>query len=185
MNIQTQLNIVIVCPTCGKADKPFNHRPPGTSFGPWYCDHCGQEYSGVANGEHTTVVAGPRRSLKTLVLLEHRDTPYLFVVVEGSVTVSPGDEPNFSSNEFYYNEHTCPTNYLGVQAILDKGEDDPHGIFVWRETILMPEGFDATEVHNEQGIAGWQALFKTKLVLPQAPAKKPKKPTETPWPEWD
>jgi len=36
-----------------------------------------------------------------------------------------------TASEYFYNEHTCPTNFLRhVIRIIDaEGDDDPHGIF--------------------------------------------------------
>jgi hypothetical protein len=46
-------------------------------------------------------------------------------VVEG---IHHEDEDD--SHRYYYNEGTCPTNYLGVLKVFDdEGDDDPHGIF--------------------------------------------------------
>ncbi len=36
------------------------------------------------------------------------------------------------SQRYYYEEHTCPSNFLGVEKVMDdSGDEDPHGIFAF------------------------------------------------------
>ena len=40
------------------------------------------------------------------------------------------------NEEYFYNEHTCPTNYMTevVKVISEDGNEDPHGIFAYVKT---------------------------------------------------
>jgi hypothetical protein len=40
-------------------------------------------------------------------------------------------EFDIDNKRYFYEEHTCPTNYLGVEMVVDlnDGDTDPHGIF--------------------------------------------------------
>ena len=62
-------------------------------------------------------------------------------------------------HEYYYNEHTCPTNYMrNVVAVIDlKHQDqDPHGIFEYIATLDYDEkvedcNYDYTDVIKSFG----------------------------------
>lgn len=78
--------------------------------------------------------------------------------------------------EYHYNEHTCPTNWLGGQvcALLDRKDqdDDPHGLFevvtmVTHEEILKSDAFaDDYRSASARGSFGnlpWFEIFKDHL----------------------
>ena len=68
----------------------------------------------------------------TLVLLKRNG---IYLVVNGH-----GDAEH---DMYFYNEHTCPTNYMGdVEAVIYEKDADPHGVFEWVATIDKPEDFE-------------------------------------------
>ena len=44
--------------------------------------------------------------------------------------------------EYYYEEHTCPTNFIRVPMIAVDGDTDPHGIFRFVRSVWMTPGYD-------------------------------------------
>lgn len=90
---------------------------------------------------------------KTLVLL-HRDG--VFIVVEGCATFEPLESVN-EHNEYFYNEHTCPTNYLQVEAVCIDGNMDPHGVFEFVRTVWMTQEY--VEQREEEGFSGEDDLL--------------------------
>lgn len=126
-----------VCPHCGKTHgSAIDHIEPGGSFGPWFCDGCGQGFHGVMRGEATVIEKIPSgaRFADTLVLLEYppSDKPLRFLM-RGRRYELPGDPGDM---RFYYEQHSCPTNWIGQAVMISHGGcTDPHGFLRYvRET---------------------------------------------------
>ena len=83
---------------------------------------------------------------KTLVLLKIAD---VFFVVEGQAS---DDEHPDKHEEYYYTEHTCPTNFAqGFEAIVQGGSFDPHGCFEYVRSVWMPQRYaDAQKIVEER-----------------------------------
>jgi rubredoxin len=118
----------ILCPACGKDDFSVGHLPIGTKTA-WYCDVCGVRFKLhvlVNNEVECEVIEGERKE-KRRVVLQSSGPVTLHLK---TFTISPGDDEEFHA-EYYYNEHTCPTNFMrDVVKVIDKtGDDDPHGVF--------------------------------------------------------
>jgi len=118
--------VLVECPTCGKPDKPVVHECPQ------WCDHCGAEYR-VERKHGVLHVEATGRELKkienTFVVLKHGS---ISLVVKGIKL--KGTELG-ENDEYYYNEHICPVNYLqDVEEIYFEGEQDPHGVFQYHNT---------------------------------------------------
>jgi len=124
-----------------------------TSFGPWYCKKCHRGIFGdIMKGEIFLHFPNERQkemgmdsSKPSLVLLRLDPLPQsLFLVVKG---IMHGDKIDHENNAYYYNEHTCPTNYLQDAEVVIIGKDnDPHGLFEYVKSVPHP-GEDV-EVHN-------------------------------------
>jgi hypothetical protein len=61
----------------------------------------------------------------------------LFFIVEGAAIFCPIPELQ-ESRRFLYEEHTCPTNFIDIEAICFKGDMDPHGVFRHVRSVWMP-----------------------------------------------
>lgn len=118
----------IWCPECKQGAHAVSHLPVGTKTA-WYCDDCGAHFRvHVLSLDQVDCEAIPgERKVKRLVTLRSRAPVTL--LVEGMTLLPDDDEVHHA--QFYYDEHTCPTNYLGrvVEVIDEKGERDPHGVF--------------------------------------------------------
>ena len=80
----------------------------------------------------------------TLVLLKRNG---IYLVVNGYGN---------GNDAYFYNEHTCPTNYMDcVEAIIYEKDADPHGVFEWVATIDKPEDWD----YGPEEFEEWCALF--------------------------
>lgn len=83
---------------------------------------------------------------KTLSLLkiESVDAPVYFVVEGVAIfELNEGDEAFQSSQDYFYTEHTCPTNFIGGDVVMMcmDGDDDPHGCFDHVRSIWMTEAY--------------------------------------------
>lgn len=148
------------CPECGEYSFSWGYLKVGESFGPWYCEDCGLGIQGDVTDEGACIERASDRKLNTLVLLclyePLKGGEDVHIVVKGMTFVKEGEEPDFDHDVYFYNEHTCPWNYLRLP--LKAGEDtDPHGVFVHQETVLMPKDYDEDQSFDD--IDGWKALF--------------------------
>lgn len=126
----TEVKHYVECPYCSKSksrvDHLFKEYGSGTSFGPWYCDECGGAYKGKTKGSDIFVekLINQRKD-KCIVFLKNAN---VLLAVEGMYFDGDLDIDHLT---YYYDEHTCPTNYLRCEMVidLDDGDSDPHGIF--------------------------------------------------------
>lgn len=129
------------CPNCGEFSGSLTHIEIGRTFGPWYCVDCGYAYSGKRISRDSVDLKtynNCRKFIDTLVLLRINDEP-IFIIIKAEHPIEDNSEElNFSSNEYFYNEHTCPANFMGVECIIQGEDADPHGIWQHVETITEP-----------------------------------------------
>lgn len=83
---------------------------------------------------------------KTLNLLkiESPSGPIYFVVEGlGVFDVQEGDEEFQRHNQYFYESHTCPTNFVGgdIVAVFTPEDDDPHGCFEHVRSVWMTDAY--------------------------------------------
>lgn len=131
----------VVCPHCGEEDGRVDHlfdRPPA-SFGPWYCETCRRGYVGrvfAPNDVEVEPHPGFIEDTLDLLVIQPQDRPVYFVV-KGIAMNGERD-----GKKYFYEEHSCPTNYVRCEAIISEGDSDPHGLFEYVRTVPLPEGWD-------------------------------------------
>ena len=141
LNTFTKPHRYIPCMHCGAGAFMVSHLIHGTRFGPWYCDDCGRSFTGrtVSDGSVEVEPHGGR-VVQTLVTLrrEPGDGP-ITLLVRGIQVLDHDEEFDPERDDYFYNEHTCPTNYLAKveKVIAPDGDEDPHGVFRWVKTELL------------------------------------------------
>lgn len=149
--------VYAVCPHCDQQAGQVSHLAPGEKAGPWRCDSCGGWYHPSVNDDGTFLIEkDPRpKEHRTLVFLRRGDV--LLVLHEWTYD----GKLNQQQSLYFYNEHTCPTNYLcNVVAIVDlkTGNPDPHGVFTYEGSLSAKEAQDEdTAGHFVEN--NWQALW--------------------------
>lgn len=126
-NITTVTKNYVHCPECDKQCSPIDHLKDGFKSW-WYCENCGVQYEIKMKDGVIDVKATEKRHLNMFVFLKNEN---IGLIVKG-FRDDPPDPEQLSNQEYFYDEHTCPTNYLkDVVAIIDlkDGDTDPHGIF--------------------------------------------------------
>jgi len=131
----TKPETYIACPTCGKGEHQVSHLRVGTATR-WYCEEeeCGFAFSlRVISADSVEVRALEDQRVKKLVTL--RSEGPVTLVVEG-MSLIPESKSLSDGDEYFYNEYTCPINYLRevIEVRDDEGKDDPHGIFKYQST---------------------------------------------------
>lgn len=91
---------------------------------------------------------------KTLVLLkiESTDGPIYFVIEGVSTWPTPFHELQ-EGDEYFYEESTCPTNFIRIPMIFHDGDSDPHGLFEHVETVWMMDEYPGENPGVEEYLA--------------------------------
>jgi hypothetical protein len=118
-----------------------------------FCDHCQKRWmlshiDGTIVGKDEIPVEFPLGHERTLVLLvqsDPSDTP-IYIVVLGYLYYDKEGKVAVTNGKYYYNEHTCPTNYLKTEAVIHKGDTDPHGVFRFVRSIPVREAMKTLDV---------------------------------------
>ena len=76
---------------------------------------------------------------KTIALLKYEE---LYIIVDSFDEIVL-DAEAIERAEYYFNERTCPINYLGVKLVAIDGELDPHGVFEFIRVAFAPENDEA------------------------------------------
>lgn len=123
-----------VCPHCDATDGLVDHLQAGQSAGPWYCKACGGSYVLRVPYDGEIVIEpreGRRITTYDVLVLRPQEKPVYFVVegmrFEGERWQN-ADEDESASKQFFYEEHSCPTNWLEPEMVYFDGDTDPHGL---------------------------------------------------------
>jgi len=140
--ITTETKNYAHCPTCKEKDSTIDHLKNGFES-MWYCDQCGYLYKITKENGIIEVEPTKERSVDMFVFLKNANVG---LIVKGSRNNPKAESypTELEVKEYYYNEGTCPTNYLSeVIAIinLDDGDIDPHGIFEFCGMADFPVDF--------------------------------------------
>jgi len=144
----------ITCPFCntdgtegpGSADHLIQNN---TSFGPWYCKSCGKAIYGKTENGDVFVEKSDKTLEESLVLLRlDPQQQSIFLIVKGRIFDGKLDE---DSDQYLYEQHTCPTNFLGDVEVVIIGEDnDSHGLFEYVTTIRKSKDLEVWKLNTEE-----------------------------------
>jgi hypothetical protein len=134
------------CPICNKDEFRVDHLKNTGKPQPfkWNCSTCGRTTSFVYMDGDIQDVKDAGDCVPKLVLLELRPEDLkktLRLLVKGyRHHRSDGD---YSDDAYYYEGHTCPTNYLrDVQKVYLGDDDDPHGLFRFVRSFVPVNAWD-------------------------------------------
>lgn len=134
---EARTELYLKCPSCGRHHFIVGHLKPGQKV-TWPCDECGGHFHMECRADGVFIVERlKRRTIRTLVTLE--STGPVRLIVKGMRSTDDNGNPDPQDDEhdeYFYNEHTCPVNFLGVEKVIDpaSGSEDPHGIFAYVRT---------------------------------------------------
>lgn len=118
---------------------------PGTTrtAGPWYCSDCGDSWNITYTDSSIDVVRSKQaRQIKQHVVLEipPLKSPIRFRITR---TIDPAYADN---TEYFYDSHSCPTNWLGdIDTMEFEGDQDPHGVIRFvNQFTATPETLDSS-----------------------------------------
>lgn len=163
----------LLCMKCSQPVGKFDHLSIGSIAGPWYCKNCGTGHLIQRTEKGVNVAQAKYNLVKTLVLLklsQPTEKP-IHVVVEGRMLLPIGKDIHEAIDEqqdkdkYYYNQHTCPSNYLDVR-IAENGDPDPHGVFKHVQTVIKPDGDDHGRIITSSGSIFPDDYFAWILLFP-------------------
>lgn len=141
MKTEIETKTWALCPSCNGRVGTVDHLDIGSNAGPWFCDDCGAGWwltrtvDGIEHRPHDHV---KERTIVTLTLPPQRSE--VVFALDGFRVVKAG-ERDPANDAYFYDEHTCPTNWLrDVTEVRFEGSDDPHGLWRWVSTRLATEG---------------------------------------------
>lgn len=148
-----QVSHYIPCPFCGdQSSFSITHLlGENTTFGPWYCDKCGHSIRGEVKSGSVEIEKRTEVKINTLDLLciPPHEKPVYFVVAGSKISPRDSGDEELGHTKFFYEEHTCPTNWLGeVLEVVDRGDRDPHGLFKYNGSIDRGRASDDDEAER-------------------------------------
>lgn len=161
-----------VCPWCeARTDSALDHLydKPGGTFGPWYCSECRAPFSGRINAPHDVTLWKEQNADSAfspsvaLIRFDGKDGPTFFVMKHDRCRAAPDetDEQNQEHQRYFFEEHSCPTNWLReCVAVIQNGNTDPHGFLTFVRAVDVGNDFD--EDDDEQ----WAILFPEAFASP-------------------
>lgn len=137
--LRQETHTYLTCPYDGcDGEHSVGHLLDGraTSFGPWSCASCGRTFSGnVAKDGTITLEERSGVMQEGLVLLSvslTEGSPLYFVVRDRHffpLEEGETEEDRWEKKRYFYEEHTCPTNFIPVAEVMTPTDSDPHGVF--------------------------------------------------------
>jgi hypothetical protein len=121
------------CPTCSRFAFRIDHLKIGQSV-TWACDKCGTQFDLVRQGDDDVCMepTGKKNTPLCVTLVSDTVPPIEMKVNTWNYAHSQGYSPEefFDHEKYFYEEHTCPTNWLReVEQMTCEGDHDPHGLF--------------------------------------------------------
>lgn len=97
----------------------------------------------TSNMVHTESTHDSHKGMYKTLNLFYLDTVNgkVWFVSEGVTQLEKGDEIDPLDASYFYNEHTCPTNFIRCEAIVHDGNIDEHGVFTYVRSLWMTKNY--------------------------------------------
>lgn len=141
MIVPAKVQLHIPCPKCLEGGWRADQLTIGQETA-WTCNHCHYEsrIKRVAEFDYRTDVTG-RKETPVVVTLQSITEPKIVLKLNTwRYTHSQNDtqEEYASHQQYFYDEHTCPTNWTrDIVQVIFQGDRDPHGVF---EFVSVEDG---------------------------------------------
>jgi hypothetical protein len=152
----------LICPWCDaesgvRIDHLYANDLPFVSegYGGWKCHECrmpiGVRVTAPGKVETWKVDRVPQEFSRAMALLrfDGKDGPVFFVMDHDRYSEkgawAPDDEFQ-SSQRYFFEEHSCPTNWLrDCVMVIEGGDCDPHGFLSFVRAVDVPNDFDTDD----------------------------------------
>jgi hypothetical protein len=157
MTIRQRTITYAVCPTCGQDAGVVDHLLGSHTHTTWYCDACGRAYSLQFHPDGQVGITAMRDAkIETtdVLVLPPQAQPVYFVV--RGMRFSHNPDPD-GAKQFFYEEHSCPTNWLHPEMVYCDGDADPHGLLKFvsstDSSMLPPDESCGPNAHDDALVA--------------------------------
>lgn len=133
MIVQAKVRLYVPCPGCTEKSHRVDQLIPGQST-TWSCNSCHNQFSimRVNDTDFRTRLTGVKET-PVVVTLQSITKPAITLRLNTTrYAHSQKDtwEDYVEHQRYYYDEHTCPTNWFReVEEIVFQKDKDPHGVF--------------------------------------------------------
>lgn len=141
--VSTETTTYIHCPSCGARAGSIDHMVGRDSR--WSCDACGVGYRFKVDALDDVKVEIDREEgidvpCFHVLTLPPQKSPVHFVIKWKDYGRGGKDgRPPFDGAAYFFDEHTCPTNWTGtIEMIVHEADGDPHGLFQYEESADIP-----------------------------------------------
>ena len=138
---QAKVRLYIPCPSCTEGHWRADQLRIGTET-KWSCETC-HKYARVtrlSEFEWETIPNGQKETPVVVTLQSVTEPKITLKLNAWKYAHSQNDtqEEYESHQRYFYNEHTCPTNWTSqIVEIIFQGDHDPHGVF---EFVSVEDG---------------------------------------------
>ena len=109
----------------------------------------------------------------TIVCLPPQDKPVYFVLANAYPSTEDGlldSAEADASQQYFYEEHSCPTNWLQPEVVAFDGDLDPHGLIEYVRRVPADQVMFLDEAHlNGDWLSVFPELAKTPETAPLTP----------------
>jgi hypothetical protein len=133
MIVQAKIKLFIPCTSCTEGNWQASHLPVGFKT-KWTCQVCRTQSNIERLDENNfEVVPTGRKDTPITVTLQSITEPKITLKLNAwrcAHSQNESDEDLRSSEQYFYNEQTCPTNWVSQIVQMEfQGDTDPHGVF--------------------------------------------------------
>jgi len=133
MIVQAKVRLYIPCPGCTEGSWRVDQLSPGQSTS-WTCESCRNECDILrVDANFFKVALNGRKDTPVVVTLRSDTEPAITMRLNAwKYSHSQKDSPEEykEHQRYFYDEHTCPSNWVKYVEEISVGKDkDPHGIF--------------------------------------------------------
>jgi len=171
-----------ICPHCGKdshvsLEGRFNSQPKDDAMYGCECRACHKNFDVVWSHEKQELTLPPRTTnnaipiliLVSLETFDRQARKRLYLVVKSDRYGDPdaviNHQEEWEHRRYFYEEHTCPTNFVRVKQFLIDGDDDPHGIFEFHDFADMKDVVWADKPGGDVDTkATWPHVFQGQII---------------------
>jgi hypothetical protein len=133
MVVQAKTQLYVPCPGCIEGSSRADHLVIGFKT-TWSCSKCQANFKieRVSEFDFETSLTGWTNTPVTITLQSITEPKITVKVNAWKYSHSQNDTPEeyAEDSRYYYDEHTCPTNWTrDIVQIEFEGDKDPHGVF--------------------------------------------------------
>ena len=133
MIVQAKIHLYISCPCCTKGGWRADQLNIGQST-TWSCQCCYHEahIKRLSENDFQIIPSGRKNTPVTVTLQSVTEPKIILKLNTWKYAHNQNDtQEDFESHErYFYDEHTCPTNWTkDIVEIIFRGDHDPHGVF--------------------------------------------------------